>query len=409
MFVPQSKSGQRPQLAGRQLLLKPSPRRRNDRIDQFQAQVERLLPKLRFAVVHGGDKTAEGAVIYPAANSRPWKSYEMVARDIAAALKRIGMGIVEVFPDDMRLGERLRRAGTQMVWLNSGGVQGYHPTAHTSAMLEMMGLPYVGHDPLNAAMLDNKHVFKHALVSLGLPTAPFITWHPGRGESVTKGNPRFERAFAGYKGPFVVKPVSGRASLMVSVVESAGDLDKAVNVVFNATDNLVLVEAFLPGKEYCIATAGPIQSRERELCRLNGPFIFAPIERRLGEEEKIFTSMDVSPITGDRVQKLSSKDDAAAVEELHALASQVYVELDLQTLVRFDLRADANGRMHVLEANPKPDLKAPEGNVTSIVSAGLADQGMDYDDLIYSLLADRLDLFLAQSRGRSNHIIDLLA
>lgn len=409
MYLPRFIIGEQPLAANRQLRLKPSPRRRTDRVDQFQRQVERLMPQLSFAVIHGGDKAAEGAVIYQAANARPWKSYEAVALDIAAALRRLGMERVEVFPDDMRLGERLRRAGTQMAWLNTGGVQGYHPTSHAAAMLEMMGIPYVGHDPLNAALLDNKHVFKHALRSLGLPTAPFITWHPGRGASVAKGNPRFEMTFGGYDGPFVVKPVSGRASLMVSIVETAGELDKAVGEVFSATDNLVLIESFLPGKEYCIAAAGPMQSRQRELCRLNGPFIFAPIERRLGEEEKIFTSMDVSPITGDRVQGLSHDEDAGVIEEMQALATQVYAELDLQTLVRFDLRADAKGRLHILEANPKPDLKAPEGKVTSIVTTGLADLGMDYDDLIYSLLADRLDLFLAQSRGRANHITALIA
>jgi D-alanine-D-alanine ligase len=315
---------------------------------------------------------------------------------------------VLVLPDDMHLGDRLRRASTQMAWLNTGGVQGYHPTSHAAAMLEMFGIPYVGHDPLNAAVLDNKHLFKHALKSLGLPTAPFITWHPGRGASVSQDLPCFAQVFRDYRGPFVVKPVSGRASLLVSVVDRAADLDKAVAAVFNATDNLVLVETYLPGKEYCIAVSGPVVSSGRRLDRLDTPFVFAPVERRLATSEKIFTSMDVSPITGDRIHKLSQERDALEVDELRALGTQAYVELDLQTLIRLDLRTDANGQMHILEANPKPDLKQPDGEVTSIVCSGLADQNMDYDDLIFSLLADRLDLLLAQLRGRANHITDML-
>jgi D-alanine-D-alanine ligase len=167
------------------------------------------------------------------------------------------------------------------------------------------------------------------------------------------------------------------------------------------------VEKYLPGKEYCVAVAGPVVSRDRRLDRLDIPFVFAPIERQLGAEERIFTSMDVSPITGDRIQMLSYDRDATQIAELRALATQVYVELDLQTLIRLDLRADANGVMHILEANPKPDLKAPHGKVTSIIGAGLAGTGMDYDDLILSLLSDRLDLLFAQLRGRATHITSL--
>jgi D-alanine-D-alanine ligase len=408
MFMPPHKDSPKVGAGDIPTRLRPSPLRRKGRLDQLQGQVERLLPRVQFAVVHGGDKSADGAVIFQTAHARSWKSYEAVAHDIAAALGRLGMREVLVLPDDMHLGDRLRRASTQMAWLNTGGVQGYHPTSHAAAMLEMFGIPYVGHDPLNAAVLDNKHLFKHALKSLGLPTAPFITWHPGRGASVSQDLPCFAQVFRDYRGPFVVKPVSGRASLLVSVVDRAADLDKAVAAVFNATDNLVLVETYLPGKEYCIAVSGPVVSSGRRLDRLDTPFVFAPVERRLATSEKIFTSMDVSPITGDRIHKLSQERDALEVDELRALGTQAYVELDLQTLIRLDLRTDANGQMHILEANPKPDLKQPDGEVTSIVCSGLADQNMDYDDLIFSLLADRLDLLLAQLRGRANHITDML-
>jgi len=46
--------------------------------------------------------------------------------------------------------------------------------------------------------------------------------------------------------------------------------------------------------------------------------------------------------------------------------------------------------------------------VTSLVCTGLASQGMSYDDLILSLLADRLDLLFSQRRGTVTHLTDLL-
>src|SRR4029077_14001802 len=83
---------------------------------------------------------------------------------------------------------------------------------------DVLGLPYVGHDPLAATTLDIKHAFKREAVCAGLPTAPFSTWNLARGPFRPDLNSRFVREFGDYPGPFIVKPVSGRASLHVHVV-----------------------------------------------------------------------------------------------------------------------------------------------------------------------------------------------
>ncbi len=187
----------------------------------LQEQLERLKSRLRVAIIFGGNKSTPGSVIYESQNSRSWKSYEAVAHDIAATLGQLGFQHVQTIPEDMRLGERLRREGIHLAWLNSGGVQGYNSAAHGPAVLEMLGIPYVGHDPLAATTLDNKHAFKREATCAGLPTSPFTTWHMERGPFCPAANSRFHRAFGDYPGPFVVKPVSGRASLHVHVVEDA--------------------------------------------------------------------------------------------------------------------------------------------------------------------------------------------
>ena len=94
--------------------------------------------------------------------------------------------------------------------------------------------------------------------------------------------------------------------------------------------------------------------------------------------------------------------------DLRRLAHETYLELNLGSLIRLDVRADADGKLHVLEANPKPDLKKPAAGVTSLIAAGLPELGMQYDDLILSLLADRLDFLFAHRRGMVRHLFDLL-
>ena len=384
------------------------PPRRTGRTDELERQIDQLRGRMRIAVVYGGDNSNDGAVIHRTRNPRSWKSYRAVAEDIAGALGRLGFQNVILVPDDMGLGMTLAREDVHMAWLNTGGVQGYNPVSHAPAMLEMLGVPYVGHDPLMAGTLDNKHVFKQELLYQNIPTAPFVTWHPSRGPFRPKVNSRFLQTFKDHWGAYIVKPVSGRASLNVHYVEDEADIADVAAEVYQATENHVLIEAFLPGREYCVAVSGPVVSKGRKLTRRSDPFVFAEIERRISLDEKIFTSMDVKPITVDRVAALDPNADAIILEQLRELARKVAVEMNLESLVRLDLRSDAAGQLHVLEANPKPDLKRPTETSTSLVCTTLPQLGMDYDDLILSMLADRIDLLFSQRRGSVSHLTDLL-
>lgn len=372
---------------------------RDDGIAIIELLTRQLLARLRLAVIFGGDKSAPGAVIRATRNPRSWKSYESVARDIAAAMQRLGCNHAEVIPDDMTLPQRLRDGRIHMAWLNTGGVQGHAAIAHASSMLEMLGIPYIGHDPLTAAALDNKFFFKRQMMAIGVPTAPFIVWAPGSGVPDPSRDPRFQLAFRGRQEGFVVKPVTGRASLHVHHVGRIEDLADVASAVHAVTQNPVIIEAFLPGREYCIAVMGPIVAKAGRLHRLPGPFTFAAVERVLEPGEHVFTSMDTKPITRDRMRPLDPATDAFVIDTLEDLAARIYSELPLETLVRLDVRADANGRLHVLEANPKPDLKAAEGASTSLIEAGLERYGMTYDDLILSIFANRAAHLLDEAPG----------
>jgi D-alanine-D-alanine ligase len=382
--------------------------RRVGRDSELSGQIEKLFRRLRLSVVFGGNKAVEGAVINPSINARSWKSYETVAGDIAKAMGRLGCRHIELMPDDMRLGERLKAEQSHLAWLNTGGVQGQCSVSHAPAMMEMFGIPYIGHDPMIAGILDNKHVFKRQLRAAGIPTADFFIWQPGLSNPKPTKDPGFFAAFGGYKGPFVVKPVSGRASLNVTYVENIRDVADVVQNVYQITRNHVLIERYLGGKEYCVAIAGPVISRGGRIERLSHPFVFSPLERVLESGEKIFTSMDVKPITGERARVLDPVKDQEAVVRLELLARRVFLELGVETLIRLDVRADVHGNMFILEANPKPDLKAPEPGVTSLVSLGLPQFGMTYDDLIFSVFADRIDVLLSERRGSADRLMRLL-
>ncbi|MBF0093502.1 MAG: ATP-grasp domain-containing protein [Alphaproteobacteria bacterium] len=367
-----------------------------------------LSPHLRIAVIFGGTRHKEGAVITPTHNPRSDKTYEAVAADIAAALGRCGFAHVELMPEDMTLGERLRRFNANFAWLNSGGTQGYASSAHGPSLLELFGIPYVGHNPLNAAVLDNKHMFKYALQGLGLPTPRFVVVHFGESIDGPGVREHFQAVFGDGSGPFVVKPVSGRASLHVHLVEQRKDLSAAVAAVHAATENSVLVEAFLSGREYCIGVCGPLVIRGGVPTRQDRPFCFSALERTFEAGERIFTSMDVKPISSARFRLLDDGADAEIARGLVAIGEAIYTAFNLETAVRLDIRAGTNGNLSVLEANPKPDLKFPKDGQASLITAGLDRQAMSYDDLILTLLANRLDFLVTRRPSGVPNILRLL-
>ncbi len=375
---------------------------------QFERQIEQLKERLHLAVIFGGNKATPDSVLYQSTNTRSWKSYEAVAEDIAASLRSSGFRHIEVIPEDMRMADRLRRSGTHMAWLNTGGVQGYNSAAHAAAVLEMLGVPYVGHDPLAASTLDNKHAFKREAVCAGLPTAPFCTWNMMRGPFWPDMNTRFLHAFGDYDGPFIVKPVSGRASLNVHVAKDRLELPSVVEGVYAATSNVILIEKYLPGREFCVAVAGGVTSQRGVITCGREPFSFGVLERVLSKDEMIFTSMDLRPITGERFRSVSATDEPLLFLALNRLARDVYLEFNLGSIIRIDLRCDVDGNPYILEANPKPDLKRPSAESTSLIAAGLAQTNLSYDDLIMSLFADRLDVLFRHRRETVKHIVDLL-
>ncbi|OLQ72844.1 D-alanine--D-alanine ligase [Photobacterium proteolyticum] len=350
-------------------------------------QLQWIRSSLKIAVVHGGEKALPGSYIYENLSPRSTKTYQPVACDIADALRESGFQHVEVLAENLALPQALKTLGIDLVITNSGGLQGFDSMCHLPSMLEMLGVPYVGHSPMTAGVLDNKHLFKHEIHAAGIPTAPFVTI--GHGESVNddaKGVmlDLIEQEFG---EAFIVKPVSGRASIHVHPVFKRGELAEMVELVQKATSNTVMIEPFLSGREFVVAVAGPTVFKDGVLVERDQPFSFSITERVLADDEAIFTSMDVKPITSDRLLKV---EDPELRSELADIGSRIFNQMGLHTLVRVDLRMDSRGKLFVLEANPKPDLKRPEGSKLSIVCHDLAGEGMGYHDLIQSLVFNRL-------------------
>lgn len=352
-----------------------------------QEQIDWIKRQVKIAIVCGGEKHHTDNYIYENLSPRSTKTYRLVAEDIADAMHSAGFRRVALLEESMKLPRQLNDGEFDLVFANSGGLQGFDSMCHLPSMLEMLGVPYVGHAPMTAGVLDNKLMFKNELSALGIPTAPFITLQPELAffsDSQTRTLDRMDKEFGeGY----IVKPVVGRASIHVHPVFDRNDLERVVKHVLAATNNTVIVEPYLSGAEFVAAVMGPVVYRDGELEEQDDPLVFSVTERLLAEDELIFTSMDVCPITSDRLKLVV---DETLKAEISAIACQIFNAFNIHTLIRVDLRMDNKGRLFVLEANPKPDLKSPKGSEVNLVSFGLSREGLDYESLIQSLLFNRL-------------------
>ncbi len=345
--------------------------------------------KMRIVVVHSGDKTNPNTVVNQVANTRFWKNYRFVAEDISSSLRRTGFENVDVMEESIHLIKRLTEFEADLVWANSGGVQGRASICHLPAMLELAGIDYIGHDPANSLVLDQKHIFKWALKAKGIKTPTFFVWPAKAPRFTASDNKKFYRNFGTFKGPFIVKPTSGRASQNVKYVENVKNLGMAIEAVNKVTQSDVIVERFLSGREFTVSVMPSVVFQDGKFINHNKPFCFSRIERILGFHEKIFTSMDVKPITAERAKLLDFKDSELIIK-LDALATQVFTEFNLETLVRVDFRVDMDGDLNILEVNPKPDLKRPLNDTFNLSSLGLEAEQMTYDDLILSILSSKI-------------------
>ena len=384
----------------------------NYHLDQMPEILSILAKKLKLAIVFSGDPRDKDAVVNQTFQQRHWKSYMQVAGDLTTSLEALGFSDVCMVPDDMNMLATLKREGIDLVWLNSGGVQGKNAIAHAAGMLEMAGIPYVGHSPLNYALMDDKLAFKRMLRGININTAAYVVWDPlvyGQPKNIL---PKFREILASGVDSdvnrWVVKPVTGRASRFIHTVTSEKELVAAIADIYHHTFNTVIVEAYLPGLEFCVAGGPRVWRADEHFSKPAEPRLFSYIHRRLAPHEYIFTSMDETPISRKRVELLDSRKDAAVRKGLDALCGTAIDMLCLKHLIRMDVREDAWGKLSVMEVNPKPDLARPTAEKVSLVALGLPELGITYDDLVCSQLASFIDHELTYRPVSITGIIDVL-
>ena len=266
------------------------------------------------------------------------------------------------------LAERLVRGERwDLVFNLAEGLDGFGREAQVPCLLDSFGIPYTFSDPLVLSLTLHKAMTKRVLRDLGIPTPDFMlvdAHTPAR--DVTLPFPLF------------VKPVAEGTSKGISAnsrVCTPAELEQTCSELLEKFDQPVLVEEFLPGREFTVGVLGT--GRNAQV--LGAMEIFLEAEA----EPLVYSYQNKANYESLVRYRLATDKTARRAADIALAAWQ---GLGCRDGGRIDLRCDRKGRVNLIEINPLPGLHPVRSDLC--ILAQLA--GVSYSGLIDSILRSAL-------------------
>ena len=247
------------------------------------------------------------------------------------------------------------------------GLYGFGREALVPALLDAYRIPYTFSDPLVLSLTLHKGMAKRVVRDLSIPTPDFaVVETPADADRVSLPFPLF------------AKPVAegtGKGITAASRIENPAQLSAVCREMLAAYRQPVLVETYLPGREFTVgilgtgAAARPVGAMEVVLKDKAEPGVYS------------YTNKEGYQ---DRVEYRWADDDLAHRAVGTALAA--YRGLGCRDGGRVDLRADENGVPHFIEVNPLAGIHPVHSDLC--ILARMA--GMDYAELIAAIVTSAM-------------------
>lgn len=270
--------------------------------------------------------------------------------------------------------ENLKSSRPDIVFNIAEGRDGPNREAHIPAVLEMLGIPYTGSDPMTLSICLDKGRAKEILSFYRVSTPRF--------QVVSSASERIRLK----NFPLIVKPLHEGSSKGVkndAVVSTASDLKKKIEEITLQYHQPVLLEEYLCGREFTVALMGN-NSDTRVLPIVEIKFDSLPkdINPIYSYEAKWIWDNADKPLD---IFRCPADVDGSLGDAIEKISLKAYRLLRCRDWCRIDIRLDSKGNPNILELNPLPGiLPRPEDNSCFPKAARTA--GMSYNELILSVL-----------------------
>jgi D-alanine-D-alanine ligase len=237
--------------------------------------------------------------------------------------------------------------------------------AQVPSVLEILGIPYTGSDPLTLALTLDKGMAKRVVMSAGVFTPRFMVLRSAK-------DLNHDLSF-----PLILKPAWEGSSIGIrrdSRVENVEEFNKKFEWLINSYREPIIVEEFIEGEEITVGIMG------NETPRVIGMMLIRP---RSGSSRDFIYSLEVKRNWREEVEYICPPPlPKRILDELAHSALSAYKALTCRDVARLDFRIGRDGKPYFLEANPLPGLNPETGDLPIMIQK----EGMPYEKLILSIL-----------------------
>ncbi len=247
------------------------------------------------------------------------------------------------------------------------GLRGMAREAQVPAILEVFEIPYTFADPLVMALCLHKGLTKTVVEKQGIPTPRSVLVH------ASEDVPGLRLAF-----PLFAKPVgegTGKGISPESCIANRQQLQRVCQDLLIRFRQPVLVEEFLPGREF---TVGLLGTGEQAIVLGTLEIVLLP-----GAEPGVYSYTNKERCEELVEYRLVRPEQDEEVRRAEETALAAWRALSCRDAGRIDLRSDAAGCPQFLEANPLAGVHPSHSDLPMLATA----LGMPYRELIGRIVA----------------------
>lgn len=301
-----------------------------------------------------------------------WDTEETILAVRSALEQRHRVSLVEANEEAYPTLLKLR---PDIVFNVAEGFRGASREAQIPAMLDHLGIPYTGSDPLTLGICLDKSRAKEILAYHNIPTPAFTV--------IDRLSQLSRRTIP---LPAIVKPLhegSSKGIMNASVVRTPAELRDQVHRILETYNEPALVEEFLPGREFTVAVIGNgVNIRVLPLVEIKLDALPPGVNPIWSFEAKwiwdtLETPLDIHECPANITTELEA--------EISRLCVRSYEILRCRDWCRIDVRLDAKNRPHIIELNPLPGILPNPDDHSCFPQAARA-AGIEYDAMINMVL-----------------------